>query len=83
MVDRQRVRVGRNVTYRPTDAEAATGGGSVGDAWPAKITGVAASGAVNLFVYETDGTAIALTGILRGQAKGTYDLTGLGDSAAV
>ena len=81
MTDRQRIRVGRDVSYFPTDVEAAAGGAENGATWPAKITDVASDGSVNLFVYETDGGTIPLTGISRGQTKGTFDLLGTGPQA--
>jgi hypothetical protein len=74
MADRQRVRVGRDVTYRPTDAEAATGNGEVDDEWHATISRVNADGTVNLSVLEADGGFIALTDIAQGQVKGTFDV---------
>ncbi|HEY5550559.1 MAG TPA: hypothetical protein VIK52_01625 [Opitutaceae bacterium] len=77
MSDRSRLHVGRNVTYLPTDAEAATGNGNAGDQWAAVITAVLANGTVNLFVYEADGTAIAKTGVSRGGSKGSFDVIGL------
>lgn len=81
MTDRQRIRKGRDVSYFPTDAEATAGGGSAGDTWPAKITDVAADGTVNLFVYETDGGTIPLTGIALGTSKGTFSLLQTGPQA--
>lgn len=77
MTDRTRFRVGRDVTYRPTDAEATTGGGSAGDDWPAKITATNADGTVNLHVLEADGTTIAKTDVGQGQGKGQFDFRGL------
>ena len=81
MADRQRIRVGRDVTYLPTDAEATTGGGDAGDQWPAKITDVLPNGTVNLTVFETDGTLIAKTGVARGSRKGQFTLDGTGPQA--
>ncbi len=77
MTERYRVRVGREVTYFPTDAEAATGNGSAGDHWTATITNVNADGTVNLSVHEADGGFIAKTDVARGQNKGQFDLRGL------
>jgi len=81
MADRQRIRVGREVTYRPTDAEATTGNGSAGDEWYGKITRVLANGTVNLHVLEADGTTLALTGVSQGARKGQFDLRGLAHHA--
>lgn len=74
MGDRQRVRVGRQVTYRPTDGEASAGGGEAGDEWAALITRVLDDGTVNLCVFEADGGVLAVTAVSQGQAKGTFDL---------
>lgn len=74
MSDRQRVRVGRDVTYYPTDSEASTGNGAAGDAWSARITNVNSDGTVNLAVFEADGGLIAKTDVERGGKKGQYDL---------
>ncbi len=76
MTSRQRIRVGRDVTYRPTDAEAAAGNGNSGDEWAATITGVSADGSANLSVHEADGGFIALTSVPRGQTKGSIDSYG-------
>ena len=78
MGDRARIRVGRDVIYRPTDAEAATGNGSAGDDWSARITAVNADGTVSLFVYESDGGSIAKTAVSQGGGKGTFDLLAAG-----
>jgi len=72
------VRVGKSVTYQPTDAEATAGGGSFGDYWPAKITLVAAT-TVNLAVFRANGSMLAKTGVLRGGTKGTFGLQGLAE----
>lgn len=77
MTDRTRFRVGRDVTYRPTDAEASTGNGSVGDEWRATITATNSDGTVNLHVLEADGTTIAVADVVRGQGKGQFDFRGL------
>lgn len=74
MSDRQRVRVGRDVTYYPTDSEASTGGGNDGDAWTARITAVNNDGTVNLCVFEADGGVLAKTDVEQGGRKGQYDL---------
>lgn len=73
MANRTRVRVGRKVTYFPTDAQASTGNGSAGDQWPAVITRVLADGTVNLSVDEADGGVLAVTAISKGTTKGTYN----------
>ena len=78
MGDRQRIRVGRDVIYRPTDAEAATGNGIVGDSWTARITAVNESGTVSLAVFESDGGFIAKTAVPLGEGKGTFALLGAG-----
>jgi hypothetical protein len=70
---RARFRVGREVTYYPTDAEAATGNGDAGDAWYATITKVNADDTVNLNVKEADGGIVAVTDIPRGIRKGEFD----------
>lgn len=80
MTTRARVRVGKMVTYRPTDAEASTGGDSAGALWPARITKVNAT-SVNLFVHEADGTVIAKTSVSQGGAKGQYSFQGLAEIA--
>jgi hypothetical protein len=76
MADRQRIRVGRDVSYFPTDAEASAGGGEAGDTWFARIAKVNADGSVNLNVIQGDGSELALTDIARGQRKGTFGLRG-------
>ncbi len=76
MADRQRVRVGRGVTYFPTDAEASAGGSDDGAAWIATIGGVNSDGSVNLNAIRGDGTELAFTDIPRGIRKGEFDLTG-------
>ena len=81
MGTRARIRVGRDVNYRPTDAEAVAGNGVVGAVWSARISNVNANGSVNLFVYEADGGTIPLTAILRGGQKGQFDLLGTGPQA--
>lgn len=70
---RARHRVGREVTYYPTDAEAATGNGDAGDAWYATITKVNQDGTANLNVKESDGGIVAVTDVPRGIRKGEYD----------
>lgn len=75
MTDRSRVRVGRQVTYFPTAAEAAAGGGVAGDAWSATITDVAADGTANLNVLEADGGILAVTGVSQGTSAGTFNPT--------
>lgn len=72
-MSRSKYRVGRDVTYRPTDSEATTGGGSAGDEWAAKIVAVNADDTVNLCVFEADGTTLAKTDVSVGSAKGTFD----------
>lgn len=74
MADRQRVRVGREGAYYPTDAEAATGGGASGDAWSARIVNVNLDGTVNLAVFEADGTMLAKTSVSQGNSPGTFSL---------
>jgi len=76
MTDRKVVRVGRAVTYFPTDAQAATGNGQAGDSWRATITAVAQTGLVNLSVHEADGGFIALTGIAETARKGGFVAVG-------
>ena len=76
--NRAAVRVGRSVVYRPTDAEASTGGDNAGATWKAWITRVLANGTVNLHVLEGDGTTIAKTGVSRGERKGEFQTIGLG-----
>lgn len=75
MANRSRVRVGRKVTYFPTDAEATTGGGAAGDQWDATITAVNSDDTVNLHVLEADGTVIAKTSVAKGTGKGAYHPT--------
>lgn len=70
---RSRFRVGREVTYFPTDAEAATGNGDAGDAWIAVVTRVNADDTVNLNVKEADGGIVAVTNASRGVRKGEFD----------
>lgn len=76
MSDRQRIRVGRAATYFPTDAEATAGGGSAGDQWAAIITRVLSDGAVNLTVFEADGTLLAKTNVEEGGRKGSFAVVG-------
>lgn len=77
MTNRSRFHVGRDVTYFPTDAEAATGNGNAGDQWKATITALNADNTVNLSVHEADGGFIAKTDVPRGQRKGQFDFRGL------
>lgn len=75
MTTRTRVRVGRQVTYFPTDAQATAGGGASGDQWPAVIGNVNADGTVNLNVTEADGGTLAVTNIAQGTTAGTFHPT--------
>jgi hypothetical protein len=75
IMSRNRLRVGRQVTYFPTDTEASTGNGSAGDQWPATITKVNSDGTVNLSVHEADGGFIAKTSVVKGVGKGTFSPT--------
>lgn len=72
MSSRSKYRVGRDVTYYPTDAEATTGNGSAGDAWTARITAVNSDDTVNLCVFEADGGVIAKTDVVNGSQKGQF-----------
>lgn len=82
MADRQRVRVGRTVTYQPTDAEASAGSDAAGALWPAVITLVnAQTGAVNLIVFRGSGVALAKTNVAQGSQKGAYSTRGLASAA--
>ncbi len=69
------------VTYRPTDAEAAAGGGAIGDAWWGAITDVLPSGNANVVVWEADAGVLVKANIARGSAKGTFDTYGAGPSS--
>jgi hypothetical protein len=80
MADRQRVRVGRGVTYFPTDVEAAAAGDDNGASWPATIAKVLPDGTANLRILSGDGAADPVLGVARGIRKGEFDLTG-GDVA--
>lgn len=75
MASRARVRVGRQVTYLPTDGEATTGNGNAGDQWPATISAVNSDGTVNLSVHEADGGFIAKTDVVKGSQKGQFMLS--------
>jgi hypothetical protein len=77
MADRNRIRVGRGVTYFPSDVEAAAGNGNAGDQWAATITAVNPDGSANLNVLEADGGMLAKTDVSRGQQKGQFDVRGL------
>jgi len=77
-MSRARIRVGRDINYRPTDAQAAAGGGNVDDVWAGRISAVNADGTVNLHALEADGGELALTSIGRGSQKGQFDLLGVG-----
>lgn len=79
--NRQRVHVGRQVTYRPTDAQAAAGGGAIGDAWIGQITAVQATGTATVMVWQANGAALVQSAISRGSAKGTFDTYGAGSAA--
>lgn len=82
MTDRQRVRVGRSVTYSPTDAEAAAGGDASGALWPATVTLVnPVTATVNLIVFRADGTTLAKTAVSLGSQKGSYSTRGLANVA--
>ncbi len=81
MTDRSRIRVGREVVYRPTDAQAATGNDDNGALWSAKITKVLADGSVNLHVLEGDGGFIPVAAAIESQQKGGFTLIGLGPKA--
>lgn len=76
MANRQRVRVGREVSYFPTDAEASTGGDAAGVTWPATLAKVFADGTVNLNALQGDGVRLDVTGVAQGQRKGEFDLRG-------
>lgn len=80
-IDRQRIRIGRTVTYSPTDAEATAGGGAAGDLWPALITYVNPDGMVNIIAFRPSGTTLAKTSIALGAAKGTYSTRGIAAAA--
>lgn len=69
---RARYRVGREATYYPTDAEAATGNDDAGAEWPATITKVNLDGTVNLHVLEGDGGFIAKTNVSENDRKGGF-----------
>lgn len=75
MTTRTRLRVGRQVTYFPTDAEAAAGGGVSGDEWPAIIANVNADGTANLNVTEADGGVLAVTSASQGTTQGRFHPT--------
>lgn len=75
-MSRSRYRVGRDVQYQPTDAEAATGNDVADARWPARITKVNSDGSVHLFVHEADGTAVAKTSVVRGGGKGQFSFIG-------
>lgn len=79
-MSRARFRVGREVTYFPTDAEASAGGGSAGDAWFGRITKVNVDSTVNIAVAEADGGALAKMNISRTQRKGGFDFRQVGGS---
>ena len=70
MADRSRLRVGRRVTYFPTAAQQAAGGG--GEQWSATITAVNADGSVNLNALEADGGILAVTSVAKGTTAGTF-----------
>jgi hypothetical protein len=67
---RNRVTVGRRVSYFPTDAEAATGNGDAGCTFPATITEINADGTVQLHVLEADGGFITKASVVIGTQKG-------------
>ena len=75
---RVRFRVGREVTYFPTDAQAATGNDDAGAKWFARITKTNLDGSVNLAVEEGDGGRLALTVISEGDRKGFYSFRVVG-----
>ncbi len=72
MSDRARQRVGRNVTYFPTDAEAAAGGGDADDEFHASIARSNPDGTVNLHVVEADGGLLAKTDVEESNEKGGF-----------
>jgi hypothetical protein len=72
MANRTRVRVGREVTYLPTDGEA--GGISDPGGWVAKIVNVNVDGSVDLHVVKGDGTSMAKTLVHRGAQQGNYSI---------
>ena len=76
MADRQRIRVGRDVSYFATDAQAAAAGDDNGVTWPAIIAKVNSDGTTNLQAVRGDGTDLALTAVAQGQSKGTFGLRG-------
>lgn len=77
---RARFRVGREVTYFPTDAEAATGNDDAGANWFARITKVNLDGTVNLHVLEGDGGFIAKTSVSQADRKGGFSFRTIGGS---
>ncbi len=76
-MSRSRYRVGREIQYQPTAAEAATGTDVAGARWSGRIVKVnAADGTVNLFVHEADGTVIPKLNVLRGAQPGQFSFVG-------
>lgn len=73
-MNRARVRLGRRITYYPTDAQVATVSGSAGETWPAAIAKVNADGTVTLNAVRSNGTELAVTSVPQGQAKGAFSL---------
>ena len=80
MADRQRIRVGREATYFPTDAEAAAVSDPDGVQWPCTLAKVNPDGTVNLEALRGNGTPLAVTDVARGQRKGEFELRGLAQS---
>ncbi|MDQ3170288.1 MAG: hypothetical protein M3Q55_09150 [Acidobacteriota bacterium] len=73
---RSRYRVGREIQYQPTAAEAATGADVAGALWSGRIVKVNANGTVNLFIHEADGTVIPKLNVLRGGLPGQFSFIG-------
>lgn len=74
---RARQRVGRQVRYFATDAEASTANDDSGAAWPATIVKCNVDGTVNLLVQSGDGTAIDKTDVEQSDRKGGFSFYGV------
>lgn len=74
---RARTRVGRQVRYLATDAEASAVSDTAGAAWIATIVKVNRDGTVNLLVQRSNGTTLAKTSVSQSDRKGGYMFRGV------
>lgn len=75
---RVRYRVGREVSYFATDAEAAAASDDAGAKWFGRITKINLDGTVNLAVDQGDGARLAKTSVSEADRKGGFSFRVVG-----